>query len=119
LVSSLIHPDYDKKKAVVERRKEQFQKKIEDLELDAAVLDHKIMQYNQQIDHLKNRMSLASYLPYRKSLDIEYQFIQEEKERSYKQLLDIKSEIVTIIYDIEELDLEVTRLSELVGAADS
>lgn len=103
----------------IERRKEKFQEKIEDLGLDAQVLDHRIMQCNQKIDRLRNRISLVSHQPYRQSLDLEYQQLQDEKAEAYKQLLDIKSEIATVIYDIDELDLEVTRLSELVGAADS
>jgi len=44
--------------------------------------------------------------------------VQEQNE-SYGKLLNVKSQIANIIYDIDELDLEVTGLSELVEIADS
>lgn len=119
MASYLVNPDYEKKRAIIERRKERLQKKIEDLESDAAILDHQIMQYNERLDRLKNRMPLASYQPLRHKLNAEYEIELQQKNALYNQILNIKSQIAEIIYDIEELDLEVTRLSELIGTTDS
>lgn len=51
----IVHPDYYKKRAMIERRKQRLQKMIDDLESDAAILDHQIMQYNGRLDILRNR----------------------------------------------------------------
>jgi hypothetical protein len=104
---------------VIERRKVRFQERIEDLEMDADILDHQIMQFIQEMDRLKSKMSLASYQPYRQGLDKEYETIRIQKDELYEQYLNKKSQIANIIYDIEELDLEINRLIELVGINDS
>lgn len=103
----------------MEARKERLQRKIEDLQSDADILDHEIMKYNEKLDHLKNRIPLVSYQPLRHKLSAEYDIEFQEKKILYEQVLNIKSQIATIIYDIEEMDLEVSRLSELIGMANS
>ena len=103
----------------MEGRKERLQRKIEDLQSDADVLDHQIMQYTEKLDHLKSKIPLVSYQPLRHKLSAEYDNELQQKKTLYEQVLNIKSQIANIIYDIEEMDLEVTRLSELIGMASS
>ena len=119
MAHSIVYPTYERKCALLEARKEKLQRKIEDLQSDADMLDHEIMKYNEKLDHLKNKMPLVSYPPLMHKLSDEYDIELQQKKTLYEQVLNIKSEIATIIYDIEEMDLEVSRLSELTGIANT
>ncbi len=64
-------------------------------------------------------MPLACYQPLRHKLNAEYEIELHQKNALYEHILNIKSQIAIITYDIEEMDLEVTELSEMMGTVDS
>ncbi|UVS68225.1 hypothetical protein NWT39_09980 [Nitrososphaera viennensis] len=94
--------------------KERLRNKLEDFELTQIVLDRKVMDYNKQLDQLKNKINLVSYLPLREKLEKQHNGLKDERDAAYKEYLEFKNNISTIINDIDELDLVLNRFMEAV-----
>ncbi|AIF82188.1 hypothetical protein NTE_00106 [Candidatus Nitrososphaera evergladensis SR1] len=104
----------------LERLKERTQKRIEDLELSILALDGIILDCIKRQDQLGYRIPLASQPSYKEELIEKYEKVTEEKKIRSKEYQELKHEIATLNYNLEQLDIVLnTILQEIVDLSDS
>jgi hypothetical protein len=102
----------DLKKERLERLKERMQKTLEDFELDIRVLDGIIMKRTEKIDRLQFKIPLVSYLPLKQNLTVELEELELANKADKGKYSDLKSEIATILSNMDYLETILNRFAE-------
>lgn len=114
-----LPPNFERlKRERLERLKKRFQNNLEDVELDLAVFDQKIMEYNKRLDQLRNKIYLTTHLPSKEEYEARYDEIKKERAVAYSKYLGFKNDVSTIVSNIDELDLILNGLVEVVELYD-
>jgi predicted RNase H-like nuclease (RuvC/YqgF family) len=114
-----LPPNLDKLGRVrLESTKKKFQRLIDDFEQEASALDYGIMKYIEEMDHLENKIILTSYPPMKQEFKTRLEIVKAKKESDYTKSRELKSEIATLNYYLEELDLVLNRLIDAVDLSE-
>lgn len=76
------------------------------------------MKYVAEMDHLQNQIILTSYLPQKEKFRMQLEITRTKKELDYSRYCEVKSEIATLNYYLDELDVASNRLIEAVELVD-
>lgn len=110
-----LPPNLDKLgRARLESTKKKFQRLVDDLEQEASALDYGIMKYLEEMDYLENKIILTSYPPLKEEFKTRLDVVKAKKESDYAKSRELKSEIATLNYYLEELDPVLNRLADAV-----
>jgi hypothetical protein len=93
-------------------------KRIEDLEIDISVLNDIIFSLVAKQDQLMLKMPLVIYPPQRQKLDVEYEQLSEQKNEKDKINQNLKHELATLNYNLEELSIELDTIQDAVELSD-
>ncbi|MEO9363519.1 MAG: hypothetical protein ABI348_06415 [Nitrososphaera sp.] len=96
--------------------RKRLQKLAGDLESEASVLDDEIMKSMEQMDYLQSKASLASSPALKEKFRMQLEIVRAKKESDYAESCELKSDIVTLNYYLEELDVMLG--SSTVAAVD-
>ena len=98
----------------IELRMMRTKKRIEDLEIDISVLNDIIFSLVAKQDQLMLKMPLVIYPPQRQKLDVEYGQLSEQKNEKDKINQNLKHELATLNYNLEELSIELDTIQDAV-----
>jgi hypothetical protein len=102
----------------IELRMIRTKKRIEDLEIDISVLNDIIFSLVAKQDQLMLKMPLVIYPPQRQKLDAEYEQLSEQKNEKDKINQNLKHELATLNYNLEELSIELDTIQDAVELSD-
>ncbi|MGI0005351.1 MAG: hypothetical protein ACREAO_02540 [Nitrososphaera sp.] len=102
----------------IELRMIRTKKRIEDLEIDISVLNDIIFSLVAKQDQLMLKMPLVIYPPQRQKLDVEYEQLSEQKNEKDKINQNLKHELATLNYNLEELSIELDTIQDAVELSD-
>jgi predicted nucleic acid-binding Zn-ribbon protein len=102
----------------LERRKENTQKRIEELEIGISISVSKMMDIVNKQDELKKKLPLLTYPPLKADYDAKYNELEQKRNAENKNYQDLKHEIDTLHYNIGELDIAINTIQELVEQYD-
>ena len=102
----------------IELRMIRTKKKIEDLEINISVLNDIIFSLVAKQDQLMLKMPLVIYPPQRQELDVEYEQLSEQKNEKDKINQNLKHELATLNYNLEELSIELDTIQDAVELSD-
>ena len=102
----------------IELRMIRTKKRIEDLGIDISVLNYIIFSLVAKQDQLMLKMPLVIYPPQRQKLDVEYEQLSEQKNEKDKINQNLKHELATLNYNLEELSIELDTIQDAVELSD-
>jgi hypothetical protein len=70
------------------------------------------------MDECRIKIPLATHQPTREKFERKYEKLNEEREMAYARSLECKATIDTLIYYIDQLDVEINGLEEYATLSD-
>lgn len=105
-------------KKQLERRKEKTLERIEELEIDISVSVGIMMDIIKEQDKLKFKIPLVTHQPTRAEYDARYNKLEEERKIENKKYQDLKHELDTLHYNLDELSIRIDTIQDYVDQPD-
>lgn len=104
-------PDYLKREKL-ERRKQKLEEKLEDVRMALDAYSHKHMECVKKVNECQAMIPLAVHPLMRDKLNKKYEKLSEERDTAFAKSLECKATMDSLIYFIDQIDVEINGLEE-------